>query len=263
MSTLGSQRDRKLNRLLQAWPRGTVATQKWLTALGGYRQLAAKYVRHGWVERIGTGAYVRAGDIVDWRGALYALQSQLGMTVHVAGRSALELEGFAPFVPLGRRRRVVLVSDRPERLPSWFKSHDWGDDVEHHSLFLFSRVPDEATTPLDCGGFAVLMSSAERAVMEEMRLCEAGVASERALQLMEGLTTLRPKVVQRLLEGCTAVKVKRLFLWSAEAVGHAWFKQLDPSRVDLGVGKRQLHKGGAFDPKYRITVPRREEPPHV
>jgi hypothetical protein len=45
------------------------------------------------------------------------------------------------------------------------------------------------------------------------------------------------------------VKVKRLFLWSAENVGHAWFERLDVAQVDLGKGKRQLYKGGQLDKK--------------
>lgn len=71
------------------------------------------------------------------------------------------------------------------------------------------------------------------------------------------------QVVQRLLEQCTSIKVKRLFLWSAERIGHAWSDQLEPKRVDLGSGKRQLYKGGVFDRKYQITVPQPEELPDV
>ncbi len=80
---------------------------------------------------------------------------------------------------------------------------------------------------------------------------------------MENVGTLRPQLVQLLLEQCRSVKVKRLFLWSAEHVGHAWAEQVDPKRVDLGCGKRQLYKGGSLDPKYEITVPQAEELPDV
>ncbi len=253
----------KLNQLLQTWPRGTVVTAPFLHEQGVYRQLVAKYLRNGWIERIGKGAYFRCGDTVDWHGGLYALQTQLGMTVHVGGQTALELLGFAHFLSLGRRRKVVLISDRPEQLPTWFKKHKWDATVDHHSLSLFSRIPAQAATQLDCGGFEIAMSSAERAVMEQMRLMRTNSDIEHVLQLMEGLTTLRPSVVQSLLESCTSAKVKRLFLWSAESAGHSWVDGLDPARVDLGTGKRQLYKGGRFDPKYRITVPKQEGLPDV
>ncbi len=38
---------------------------------------------------------------------------------------------------------------------------------------------------------------------------------------MEGLTTLRPRLIQSLLEQCRSVKVKRLFTVLAEACNHA------------------------------------------
>jgi hypothetical protein len=185
------------------------------------------------------------------------------MTVHVGGRTALELLGLAHFLSLGQQTKVVLISDRPEQLPMWFKKHKWDVNVDHHSLSLFSRIPDQATAQLNCGGFEIAMSSAERAVMEQMRLVRTNSDIEHVLHLVEGLTTLRPSVVQSLLEGCTSAKVKRFFLWSAEGVGHGWVDRLDPARVDLGAGKRQLYKGGRFDQKYRITVPRHEDLPGV
>jgi hypothetical protein len=155
------------------------------------------------------------------------------------------------------------VSDQPEQLPAWFRNHRWEASVEHRWLSLFERVPDKAATKLDCGGFEVVMSSAERAVMEQMRLASSNDDVEHAYQLMEGLSTLRPTVVQELLENCRSAKAKRLFLWSAETIGHTWFGRLDSSRVDLGKGKRQIYTGGQLNQKYQITVPKREELPSV
>ena len=111
MSTQSSPLDRKLNHLLQAWPYGAVFTQRKLAELGIYRQLISKYTRHGWVKKLGTGAYARAGDTVDWRGGLYALQTQLGMTVHVGADTALTHLGRAHYIPLGSPQRVMLISD--------------------------------------------------------------------------------------------------------------------------------------------------------
>jgi len=260
---MASTKGTKINQALQRWPRGTVATQSWLDTLGISNKLAGWHVGSGWLIRFGPRAFIQAGDTVDWRGGLYALQTQLGITVHVGGRTALEMLGLAHFLSLGQQRKVVLISDRPEQLPTWFKKHEWDVNVDHHSLSLFSRILDQATTHLDCGGFEIAMSSAERAVMEQMRLVRTNSDFEHVLQLMEGLTTLRPSVVQSLLESCTSAKVKRLFLWSAEGAGHGWVERLDPARVDLGTGKRQLYKGGRFDQKYRITVPRQEDLPGV
>jgi hypothetical protein len=64
------------------------------------------------------------------------------------------------------------------------------------------------------------------------------------------LRTLSPKRLQKLLTDCRSVKVKRLFLWFAERHNHAWLKQLDRRRRDLGTGKRMLQRGGKLDAKF-------------
>jgi hypothetical protein len=253
----------KINQVFRKWPKGTVATQDWLTEQGVSSKLAIWHVGSGWLARFGPRAFTQPDDQVDWRGGLYALQTQLGMTVHAGGVTSLELQGRSHFIPLGEKKMVILISDRPEQLPAWFKKHQWKDNVEHRCLSLFENVPKEATTQLDCGGFKVAMSSAERAIMEQIHMAGSNNEIEHVLQLMEGLTTLRPQIAQELLESCRSAKVKRVFLWSAETAGHSWFNRLDLSRFDLGKGKRQIYKGGRLNQKYGITVPGREEFPYV
>lgn len=166
-------------------------------------------------------------------------------------------------MPLGSGKRIILISDIPETLPTWFRKRPWEAQIEHHSLKLFECIPPESSRQINCGSFKIAASSPERAIMEEMRLVRTNEDIEHSIQLLENLVTLRPNIVQRLLEACTSIKVKRLFLWGAERIGHAWFELLAPGNVDLGAGKRQLYKGGAFDAKYRITVPQEEELPDV
>lgn len=260
---MGSRNGGKINHVLKEWAKGTVTTQAKLDKLGVSRQLAAKYVLYDWLMRIGAGAFIRSDDRVDWRGGLYALQIQLGLSVHAGGRTALELQGLSHFVPLGEHHKVILISDRQERLPEWFRRHPWKVGLEHHCLSLFNRIPEAASAKLDCGGFEIVVSSPERAIMEQMRLIRTNDDINQAYKLMEGLTTLRPNVVQELLLNCRSVKVKRLFLWSAETIGHAWFNRLDLARINLGKGRRQLYKGGRLNQKYQITVPTQEELPGV
>lgn len=253
----------KMNQVFQKWPKGTVATQTWLNQLGVSSKLANWHIGSGWLVRFGARAFIQPGSQVDWRGGLYALQIQLGMSVHVGGQSALELQGWAHYVPLGQHKKVVLVSDRPEQLPSWFRNHHWEVTLEHRCMLLFEQIPEEATTYLECGGFKIAMSSAERALMEQIHLTRSNDDIEHAHLLMEGLSTLRPDIVQDLLENCRSAKVRRFFLWSAQTSGHAWFSHLDPLRIDLGKGKRQIYKGGEFNQQYQITVPKQEELPNV
>jgi len=79
------------------------------------------------------------------------------------------------------------------------------------------------------------------------------------MELMESLNNLRPKTVQKLLQSCSSVKVKRLFLYLAEKSKHDWLEYLDISEVDLGTGVRSIVKNGVYIDKYKITVPREFE----
>jgi len=252
----------KINQVLRNWPEGTVGTMDWLRDHDVSRKLADWHVRSGSLDRIGRGAFVRGGDSPDWTGGVYALQQQLCLTAHVGGRSALELQGRAHFVPLGRKQ-VLLVSDKQERLPAWFSKYDWNVDIFHRCIQLFDSPTKDSLTTLAYGRYKITISARERSIMEYMYLTKTNDDVEHAHELMAGLGLLRPDVVQSLLERCTSIKVKRLFLWSAEEAQHQWFRQLDLAKITLGVGKRQVYKCGQFNTKYNITVPPSEELPNV
>src|SRR6267142_6297955 len=115
----------KINQLLRVWPVGTVATTPWLSHKGIYQQLAYEYERSGWLQHLGSGAYIRSGDEVEWPGGVYALQKQLALPVHVGGKTALELKGLGHFVAAGEGTKVYLFASSGKRLPSWFLRHDW------------------------------------------------------------------------------------------------------------------------------------------
>ena len=64
--------------------------------------------------------------------------------------------------------------------------------------------------------------------------------------IMEQLTTLRPSVLQLLLETTDNLKVKRMFLYMAEKAGHYWFDSLKPDKLNLGTGKHKLVESGVY-----------------
>ena len=245
----------KLNRLLRTWPQGTVAASCWLEAQGVYQQLVHEYEKSGWVQRIGQGAYVRAGDTVEWSGGLHTLQEQIKLPVHAGAKTALQMQGYAHFLPMGKGGSVSLFGASGTRLPAWFLQYDWGAELRYATTKLFADDPDSGLTKKELATYAVTVSAAERAIMEVLYLVPAEETFEEAGLLMEGLTTLRPRLVQSLLEQCRSVKVKRLFMFLAEACNHAWVKKLELSKVNFGKGKRMIVKGGRLDAKYNITVP--------
>jgi len=229
-----------------------------LEAQGAYQQLVHEYEKSGWIQRIGQGAYARGGDTVEWTGGLYALQELLGLPIHVGAKTALQIQGYAHFLPLGKGGGVSLVGAPGTRLPAWFRQYDWGVGLHYFTSRLFADDPDAGLTQKELGSVGVTVSAPERAILEVLYLVPKEESFEEAALLMEGLTTLRPRLVQSLLEQCHSAKVKRLFMFLAESCNHAWVRKLDLSKVDFGKGKRMIVKGGRFNAKYNITVPSSE-----
>ncbi|MBI2358005.1 MAG: type IV toxin-antitoxin system AbiEi family antitoxin [Deltaproteobacteria bacterium] len=248
----------KINRLLKIWPSGTVAVLSWLEKHGVYQQLVHEYEKTSWVRRVGRGAYAKAGDKVEWTGGLYAIQEHMGLSIHAGGKTALQMQGYAHFLPMGRGTWISLFGSPGVKLPMWFKQYRWGSKIRYTTTNLFPPEVDKGLTRNDMGPCAVTVSTPERAIMEVLYGVPGQESYEEAKLLMEGLTTLRPRLVQALLEDCASVKVKRLFMVVAESCQHAWVKRVDVSKVNFGKGKRMLVKGGRFDPKYNITVPHEE-----
>lgn len=242
----------KINQLLQQWPSGTVATLRWLNSLGVDHRLADKYVQSGWLERLGHGAYRRAGATVDWVGAVLALQTQLGLGVHPGGITAIELRGYTHYLAFGARD-VVLFGHPGTKLPAWFQAHTWSRPVTLVTTGVFAGA-GKTTSTLPVDGFDLEVATLERAAFEMMYLVPKWQSYEEAFQVMESLTSLRPQVVQQLLEGCTSVKTKRLFMHAAERANHSWLKRLELSKVDFGSGRRTIHAGGRLDKKYDLVV---------
>lgn len=99
------------------------------------------------------------------------------------------------------------------------------------------------------------LSTPERAVLEMLDGLPAHESFAQADKMIEGLATLSPRRLQKLLLDCKSIKVKRLFFFFADPHNHPWRKHLDKDAVDLGTGKRMLVRGGRLDPTYLITVP--------
>jgi len=253
---MNSQKPSKLNRLLQKWPKGTVATTRWLQKNGISRNLTTTYEKSGWVQRIGAGAVIRCGDRVGWQGAVYALQKQLGLGVHPGAKTALALHGSAHNIPMRARQRVVLLTQPGQHLPVWFTSWAWDAEVEVVRADLFGDSPDAGMSKLTHGDFEILVSSRERAMLEQLFAMKGDGQLEEVWNIMQGLVTLRPAVVQSLLEKCSSIKAKRLFLVIAEETEQPWLSRVNLSDVDFGRGKRVFAPHGYLHPHYSITVPR-------
>ncbi len=246
----------KLNRLLSSQPSGVVLASAWLVKQGYSLDLQKRYKTTRWFESIGRGAMIRAGDELDYLGGVYALQEQLDLHINPGGRTALSLLGKSHYLELAGKK-AILFGGAKERLPSWFKKYDWGLDVRYSaSSFL---PPDVGLVDFQHGSFKVKVSGPARAIMECLYLAPNKQPLMEVAELLEGLNNLRPALVQSMLEQCSSVKVKRMFLYLAEKAGHEWFRYLDLEKLDLGKGKRSMATNGVYIPSYQITVPRELE----
>lgn len=194
---------------------------------------------------------IRSEDKVGYEGAIYALQSQLGLTIHPAGKTALSLLGKAHYLELSSKK-VTLFGGKGEQLPVWLKKHDWQVKIEYHTSSFLPK--DLGLTKIQTGGFDLIVSSSARALMECLYLAPEKQELLECCELFEGLNNVRPVLVQQLLEQCNSVKVKRLFLYMAEKFNHEWLGHLNRNKIDLGAGKRSIVKNGVYDPQYQITV---------
>lgn len=102
----------------------------------------------------------------------------------------------------------------------------------------------------------LLVSSPERAIMECLNMPDSRLSLLDIFYIMESVTTLRPKLVQSLLEMCTSQKVKRLFLYIAEKANHSWFKALRTEDVTIGTSRLMVTPTGKYINKYNMTIPK-------
>lgn len=247
------QKTQKITQLIKDWNKGTILTSSFLEKNGYNSNLINCYKSSGWVESVGRGAYKLAGDKVDWYGAIFALQTQLGFSTHPGGKTALELQGYAHYLA-EKLPAIYLFGRREERLPRWFLDYDWETEIRHAPTKLFSKPIPQSLTEYSHKEFSIQISSPERSALEMLYHVPKYQGFAEASLLMENLTTLRPQLVQQLLEQCNSIKVKRLFLYLAEKHDHEWFNQLKLNKVNLGSGKRVVMKNGKLDKKYQITV---------
>ena len=244
----------KINEIIKKVHRESLLFSSWLSLNKIDRKQQSLYVKSGWLERISVGVYKISGEKPTIYSAISSYNQQLSRKCYVGALSALDIKGFSHFVPMGKPN-AYLFSSNIERLPVWILSFDWDMNVHYSTTSLFEDSDLGLETQI-YNGFELLISSPERAIMECIALAPNLFSLMDIFYVMEMLTTLRPKLVQQLLEKCTSIKVKRLFLYMAEKSGHIWFSAIDKEKIVLGSGNRHLAKNGVFISKYNITIPK-------
>ena len=246
----------KINQILSKWVTGTVSSTVYLKKMGLNNDLLHRYVSSNWIERIGYGAYKKKYDSIEWQGALYCLQTQINLSTHPGGKTALELHGLAHYIPFSLKIDLFGISN--EKLPAWFLNGNWKNEIAYYSFNLFNIDLKSFLYIYEYKNFSVLISSPELAAFELLFHIPQKKSFDEAIKIFENLTTLRYEQVQKLLDNCKSIKVKRLFLYLAETNNHTWFKKINIDSLNLGSGKRVIEVNGKLDAKYKITVPKKK-----
>ena len=242
----------KLNRLLQYWQAGGLLFSSWLNKNGYSAQLMQQYRRSGWFSMLAKGVMYRTGDKLSSYASISSYNTQVNKAFYVGAHSALELSGFNHYVPMGK---PVLMIGYPihENIPHWMQSTVFENELKFFSTKVFLKPQ---LTTFKQGNSEILTSVPEQAFLECLLLTPNQYAYIDVFYIMEQLTTLRPQVVQQLLENTENMKIKRLFLYMAEKARHDWYSRLDKSKIELGTGKYKLVDNGVYLPAYMITIPK-------
>ncbi len=80
-----------------------------MTSQGYSPDLQKRYRASRWLDPVGVGAMKRTGDPITSEGAVFTLQQQLQLPVHIGGRSALALQGKMQYLPFGNERTYLFA----------------------------------------------------------------------------------------------------------------------------------------------------------
>lgn len=202
-----------IQKLQLEFPRGAPLGSVFLQRSGISNDLAAQYVRSGWLVRLGRGVFMHAGDQLQLDPTLVFLESKIP-GLHVAAKSALARHGYRQ--NLSASQSIVLWGAPKARLPEWF-SDRFSARYNRTQLFLqpasevsgLSRLPESPNGPL--------VSEPELALLE--MLSEVGLSQEisEARGIMENMRQIRVKRLLHWLLCCKRVKAVRLCAhWSRE-----------------------------------------------
>jgi hypothetical protein len=278
MLSMAKRTGGKLNWLEKHLPEGLVVDAAWLAKHGYSTSLRSQYVAAGWLEQPARRVYRRRRGSLSWQQVVISLQTLLEYPVAVGGRTSLEMQGYAHYLPHQVKEVHLYGSKKP---PRWIHELRLGLRFVHHNdRRLFPHLPTTHRTagldwspskktsadghlaqasltvqPWGQWEWPLVLSTPERAILELLDELPHRESFHQADMLMQGLSNLSPRRLQKLLAECRSVKVKRLFFYFADRHKHAWLKHLETKSIDFGTGKRMLVKGGKLDPVRQITVP--------
>lgn len=199
-------------------PRGMPLDTATLQGHGISSALAHDYVKSGWLERLGRGVFMFAGDDLERDLTLRFLERRMP-GLHVAAKTALAWHGYRQNV--AHQETLILWGARKGAPPSWFLER-FPARFSSARLFDDELPVNSGLAPLPESPDGPKVSAPERALLE--MLSEVGVYQtvEEARGTMESVRQLRSRQLATLLEHCRMTKAIRLCVVWAEELGLPW-----------------------------------------
>ena len=175
--------------------------------------------------------------------------------VHLGGTSALSVAGYGHYLHLGKLPHVHFYG----KVPTWLKWLPCDAKIVVHNRTLFGDGQigiAEDGQMAEAWQWSLKTSSPSVPFWRLLTSCPMKPILTMLIRVFESLTTLRPKLLMKLLTACRSIKVRRLFFVFADRHKHAWLKHLKRNGINFGTGPRALVKGGALHPTHHIYVPK-------
>ena len=244
----------KIKQILESNGQDGLLFASWMNKQGLDSKQQFEHVQSGWLERIARGVYKIAGSNPTLYSAVSCYNVQLDKQCIIGARSACDLRGFMHYVPMGKPV-AFLFTDNAHKLPEWLIKGEWDMTVRYQTTsFLGDDLLGVDTMTVE--GRPLLVSSPERAMLEWLNMPGIANSLVDVYYVMEMLTTLRPNLLQQLLERCSSTKVNRLFMYMAEKTKYPWVEDIDKSKIDFGSGRRMISPTGKYIKQYNMTIPK-------
>lgn len=244
----------KIQQIIEKQPRDGVMFGSWLSSNGIDARGQYSYMRSGWLDRISKGVYHIHGATPTLMSAISSYNSQLGKKCTIGAYTALELRGYSHYSSLGKPV-AYFFNNKNDRLPAWLLEKEWDMNIKYMTTtFLGDNMLGVESMTIN--HHDLLVSSPERAILECLHLPGSSSSLLDIYYVVEGLTTLRPKLMSTLLRACTSQKVKRLFIYMAEKAQHPWWKALEVKDLTLGKSRLMVTPTGKYINKYNMTIPK-------
>ncbi|MCY4161846.1 MAG: type IV toxin-antitoxin system AbiEi family antitoxin domain-containing protein [Flavobacteriaceae bacterium] len=213
------------------------------------------YAKQGKIQSLGHGAwYFGKGKLTAYQG-IQALQEQTNFPLHVGGITSLILDGNTHYCYFNKSR-IKLFTPSSVSLPLWFSLYHWDFKIRHEKT---SFLPDGlGFETYEEENFSIIKSTKERALFETLYQTPDQSNTYECYQNLENWWGIEVNIelIQKLLENCNSIKVKRLFLCFIEDIGFDWVPQLNLKNIYLGKGYCQVETERCiYEPKYKVSIP--------